>query len=152
VASDLPGTADMERKSPTTEDTESTVRGHGLIHGRTTNTILAAAYTVHTRLGPGLLESAYKACLIHELNVTGLRCDSEKVLPVHYEGVRVELGYRVDLIVDDAVIIEVKAVEVLLPVHEAQLLSYLRLSGKRVGLLINFNVAPLKDGIRRRVL
>jgi GxxExxY protein len=125
--------------------------GHGLIHGKTTTAILAAAYKVHSRLGPGLLESAYKACLIHELIATGLSVESEKPLPVTYEGVHVGLGYRVDLIVDDVVVVEVKAVETLLPVHEAQLLSYLRLSGKRVGLLINFNVAHLKEGIRRRI-
>lgn len=126
--------------------------GHGLIHGRTTNTVLAAAYKIHSRLGPGLLESAYKACLIHYLRAAGLRCEPEKLLPVVYDDVRVEFGYRIDLLVDDAVIVEAKAVEQLLPVHDAQLLSYLRLSGKRVGLLINFNVAHLKEGIRRRVV
>lgn len=123
-----------------------------LVHGRITNQILAGAYKVHSRLGPGLLESAYKACLLHELTSMGMRCDVEKILPVHYDGVRVELGYRLDLLVEDAVVVEIKAVETLLPVHEAQLLSYLRLSGKRVGLLINFNVASLRQGIRRRVM
>ena len=125
---------------------------HGLVHGTKTNLILSAAYKVHARLGPGLLESAYKACLAHELGVFGLHVETEKLLPVRYDGVRVDLGYRLDLLVDDAVIVEVKAVEVILAVHEAQLLSYLRLSGKRVGLLINFNVARLRQGIRRRIL
>jgi GxxExxY protein len=114
--------------------------------------ILAAACRVHARLGPGLLESAYKACLAHELKAAGLAIESEKQLPVIYEGVRVDVGYRLDLIVESVVIVEVKAVERLLPVHEAQLLSYLRLSGTRVGLLINFNVAHLRHGIRRRIL
>ena len=123
-----------------------------LVHARTTSDILAAAYKVHTRLGPGLLESAYKACLIRELTVAGIKFEAEKLLPVHYDGIRVELGYRIDLIVDDAVIVEIKAIEGILPVHEAQLLSYLRLSGKRVGLLINFNVRSLRQGIRRRIL
>lgn len=103
-------------------------------------------------MGPGLLESAYKACLIREFTVAGIKFEAEKLLPVHYDGIRVELGYRIDLIVDDAVIVEIKAVEGILPVHEAQLLSYLRLSGKRVGLLINFNVRSLRQGIRRRIL
>ena len=125
---------------------------HGLIHGKTTNLILSAAFKVHTRLGPGLLESAYKACLVHELWTTGLRVETEKLPSVEYDGVRVDLGYRLDKLVDDAVIVEVKAVETVLPVHEAQLLSYSRLSGKRVGLLINFNVAQLRQGIRRRIL
>ena len=89
---------------------------------------------------------------MHELWTAGLRVETEKLLPVEYDGVRVDLGYRLDKLVDDAVIVEVKAVETVLPVHEAQLLSYSRLSGKRVGLLINFNVAQLRQGIRRRIL
>lgn len=126
--------------------------GHGLVHGHVSKAILACACKVHTRLGPGLLESAYKACLAHELTAAGHAVDSEKQLPVIYEGVRIDVGYRLDLIVDAVVIVEVKAVERLLPVHEAQLLSYLRLSGTRVGLLINFNVAQLRHGIRRRIV
>ena len=123
-----------------------------LVHGKTTNAILAAAYKIHSRLGPGLLESTYKACLSHELTVAGIAHESEKALPARYDGVQIDVGYRVDLIVEDLVIVEIKAVEAILPVHESQLLSYLRLSGKRVGLLINFNVAHLRDGIRRRIL
>lgn len=123
----------------------------GLIHGDVTNHILAAAYSVHTHLGPGLLESSYKACLVHELSGAGLACEVEKLLPVKYRGIHVDLGYRLDLLVENAVVVEIKAVQSILPVHEAQLPSYLRLSGKRVGLLINFNVARLRQGIRRRI-
>ena len=123
-----------------------------LVHGKTTNSILAAAYKIHSSLGPGLLESTYKACLSHELTVAGIAHEAEKKLPARYDGVLIDVGHRVDLIVEDVVIVEIKAVEALLPVHESQLLSYLRLSGKRVGLLINFNVAHLRDGIRRRIL
>lgn len=126
--------------------------GHGLVHGQTTSAIIAAACRVHSRLGPGLLESAYKACLLHELLAAGHNVETEKLLPVHYDGTRVELGYRIDMLVDDVVIVEIKSVETILPVHEAQLISYLRLSGKRVGLLVNFNVAHLRQGVRRRIV
>jgi GxxExxY protein len=125
--------------------------GIHLIHGQITDAILGAAYRVHSRLGPGLLERPYKVCLCHELERQAVPFAAEKLLPVEYDGLRVDLGYRIDLIVADAVIVEVKAVESILPIHEAQLLSYLRLSGKRVGLLINFNVEHLKQGIRRRI-
>ena len=113
--------------------------------------IVNAALNVHSALGPGLLESAYEACLAHELRARGLRVRTQLPLPIVYQGVRIEVGYRVDLLVDDAVIVEVKAAVKLLPVHEAQILSYLRLSGHRVGLLINFHVPRLRDGIRRMV-
>lgn len=103
-------------------------------------------------LGPGLLESAYEECLCHELGTCGLACRRQVPLPVAYKEVRLECGYRLDVVVEDAVVVELKAVETILPVHEAQLLTYLRLSGLRVGLLINFNVPVLKDGIVRRVL
>ena len=126
-------------------------RRSDLVHGDLTSAILSAAYRVHSKLGPGLLERTYRVCLCHELKQRGVRFESEKALPVEYDGLVVDLGYRVDLLVEDAVIVEIKAVEALLPVHEAQLLSYLRLSRKRVGLLINFNVAHLRDGIRRKV-
>jgi GxxExxY protein len=112
---------------------------------------LAAAYRVHSRLGPGLLERPYKVCVCHELARLGISFETEKVLPVNYDGVIVELGYRIDLLVEDEVIVEIKAVERILPVHEAQLLSYLRLSRKRVGLLINFNVARLQQRIHRKI-
>ena len=113
--------------------------------------IVNAAMKVHTALGPGLLESAYEACLLHELRQLGMKAEAQVSLPVAYDGVKIDVGYRIDLLVEDAVIVELKAVETLLPIHEAQLLSYLKLSGKRVGLLINFNVPHLKDGIRRMV-
>jgi GxxExxY protein len=113
--------------------------------------VLSAAYKIHSRLGPGLLEKPYKACMCYELTRLGLSYEEEKAFPVIYEDVTIPLGYRVDLLVENEVIVEIKAVESILPVHEAQLLSYLKLGNKRVGLLINFNVTRLKDGIRRRV-
>lgn len=102
-------------------------------------------------MGPGLLESAYEACLLFELHKAGLRAEAQVPLPVVYEQVRIDLGYRLDLLVENAVIVELKSVDAINPVHEAQLLSYLKLSGKHVGLIINFNVVRLKDGIRRIV-
>lgn len=116
-----------------------------------TGAIITAAIKVHSALGPGLLESTYEACLLHELTKAGLHAESQVGLPVVYDGVKLDLGYRIDLIVDDQVIVEVKSVETINDVHKAQLLSYLRLSGKHVGLLINFNVAHLKNGIKRLV-
>ena len=113
--------------------------------------IIGAAMKVHSALGPGLLESAYEACLVYELRKRGLKVESQLPLPVLYEGVKVEAGYKIDLLVEDAVIVELKTVERVLPVHQAQLLSYLKLSGKRAGLLINFNVPHLRDGIKRIV-
>ncbi len=106
---------------------------------------------VHSVLGPGLLESAYLACLAHELRTRGLQVATQVGLPVFYEGEKIELGYRIDLVVENLVIVELKCVEAIHPVHQAQLLSYMRLSGKQVGLLINFFVARLKDGIKRMV-
>jgi GxxExxY protein len=113
--------------------------------------IITAAMRVHTELGPGLLESTYTACLQHELSKSGYRAESQVALPVIYDGVKLDLGYRIDLLVEDMVIVELKSVEAIAPVHQAQLLSYLKLSGKSLGLLINFNVAHLRDGIRRFV-
>ncbi len=98
-----------------------------------------------------MLESTYTTCLAHELDLAGIRFEREKALPVQYRGVALDCGYRIDLLVADEVVVEVKAIEALLPVHEAQVLSYLKMSGCRVGLLINFNVRMLKDGIRRFV-
>ena len=106
---------------------------------------------VHSALGPGLLESAYEGCLSHELRRRGLQVGNQLVQPVVYQGEHIELGYRIDLLVSGLVIVEVKAVAKLLPIHDAQLLSYLKLSGHKVGLLINFNVLHLRDGIRRFV-
>lgn len=114
--------------------------------------VIDAAMKVHTALGPGLLESAYEGCLLHELRKRGLRAAKQVELPVVYDGVQIDVGYRIDLLVEDLVIVELKAVEALAPIHEAQLITYLKLSGKKVGLLINFNVLHLKDGIKRRVM
>jgi GxxExxY protein len=116
-----------------------------------TETVIGAAISVHKELGPGLLESAYEACLAYELAQRGLSVERQKPLPVTYRGVKLECGYRIDLLVDRTVIVEVKTVEELAPIHEAQLLSYLKLSGCKVGLLINFNVKRLTDGLRRLV-
>jgi len=119
---------------------------------RITESIIGAAITVHRELGPGLLESAYEACLAYELAKSGLAVERQKALPVKYKGVTVDCGYRLDLYAEDKVILELKAVEKLEPIHEAQVLSYLKLSGSKVGLLINFNVKVLKSGVRRFVL
>ncbi len=116
-----------------------------------TGQIISAAMRVHTVLGPGLLESAYHAYLVHELLKRGHRVAGQVGLPVVYDGEKIDLGYRIDLIVDDTVIVEIKCVEAINPVHHAQLLSYMRLSGRHVGLLINFHVTHLRDGIRRMV-
>ena len=111
--------------------------------------IINAAMKVHSALGPGLLESAYEACLIYELRKGGFNVKSQVPLPVLYDGVKIDAGYRIDLLVEDIVIVELKTVERIMPVHQAQLLSYLKLSGKRAGLLINFHVPHLRDGIKR---
>ena len=113
--------------------------------------VVDAAMAVHSALGPALLEGAYDACLAHELRSRGLHVLVQHPLPVAYRGVRIELAYRADLIVDDVVIVELKALAKLLPIHEAQLLSYLKLSGYRLGLLINFHALHLRDGIKRLV-
>lgn len=117
-----------------------------------TEPIIGAAIEVHRQLGAGLLESTYEECLCHELHLRGIRFMRQLELPVSYKGLKLACGYRIDLLVEDTVVVELKAVEQLLPVHEAQLLTYLHLANKPVGLLINFNVPLLKDGIRRRVL
>lgn len=119
---------------------------------RTTESIIGAAIDVHRALGPGLLESAYVECLCRELSVRGVPFERERGLPLEYKGVRLECGYRLDLLVAQSVVVEVKAVELLAPIHEAQLLTYLRLGGWHLGLLINFNVELLKHGIRRKIL
>ena len=113
--------------------------------------ILDAAIAVHTALGPGLLESAYQACLAYELSSRGLNIQVQVPLPIKYRGVCIDAAYRIDILVENLVVIEIKAVERLMPIHEAQLLSYLKLSDKRLGLLINFHVLSLKDGYKRIV-
>ncbi len=117
-----------------------------------TGTIIDSAMKVHSTFGPGLLESAYKACLIYELRKRGVRVDVEVGLPLIYDGVKLkDVGYRLDLLVEYKVVIELKAVEVMAPIFEAKLLHYLKLSGNKVGLLINFKVLHLRDGIQRMV-
>ncbi|NLG26374.1 MAG: GxxExxY protein [Chloroflexi bacterium] len=113
--------------------------------------IVDAAYHVHRALGPGLLESVYETCLAHELSKRGIDVQRQVVLPIVYDGVTLESGLRLDMVVGGCVVVELKAVEVLLPVHKAQVLAYLRLSGHRLGILLNFNVALIKEGIRRIV-
>jgi len=116
-----------------------------------TESIIGAAIDVHRELGPGLLESSYEVCLAHELAKKGLHFERQKELPITYQEVRIDCGYRIDLLVESEVIVELKAIDKLQPIHQAQLLTYLKLSGCKVGLLINFNVRILKDGIKRLV-
>lgn len=117
-----------------------------------TGLIVSGAMKVHSILGPGLLESAYEACLVHELRKQGLTVETQVLLPVVYDNVHIDLGYRIDLLVEDQVVVELKAVQALNKLHEAQLMSYLKLSEKEVGLLINFHVTRLKDGLKRLVI
>ena len=119
------------------------------LQNRYSGQVVNAAMKVHTILGPGLLESAYEACLIQELKDRGLTVQSQVDLPVTYGNTQIDVGYRIDLLVENAVIVELKAVETIRNIHKAQILSYLKLSRLRVGLLINFNTVSLKDGIQR---
>jgi GxxExxY protein len=123
-----------------------------LLHEGLTGSILNCAYKVHSALGPGLLESAYEECLHYELNKAGLEVIKQKPMPLVYEEKKLDLGYRIDLFIESKVIIEIKSVDALNPVHFAQLMTYLKLSGCRIGFLINFNVQSLKDGIKRVIL
>lgn len=118
---------------------------------RLATALVDAVFVVHRALGPGLLESAYQACLIHELRRRGLSVDSEVMLPIHYADLVIDAGYRVDMLLERAIIIENKAVQAIAPIHVAQLLSYLKLSDRQLGFLINWNVARIKDGIKRVV-
>jgi GxxExxY protein len=111
--------------------------------------IIDAAYQVHTTLGPGLLESVYEVCLVHELRLKNIQVKSQLTLPVIYKGIEVDSGFRLDLLVEDCVIVEIKSSDSITPVHCAQLLTYLKLTNKRLGLLMNFNVVHLRDGIKR---
>ena len=117
-----------------------------------TEQILKYAFKVHTELGPGLLESSYKECLFYVLNKNGIYTEKEKALPLIYEEIKMEIGYRVDLMVKHKVIVEIKTVEAFAEVHTAQVLTYLKLSGCKVGLLLNFHTAHLKNGIKRLIL
>lgn len=116
-----------------------------------TRRIIGAAIEVHKAIGPGLLESAYESCLAYELRQMGFKVEEQKSLPIVYKNVKLDCGYRMDLVVEDRVIVEIKAIDQLAPIHDAQLLSYLRMSGMKVGLLLNFHVRILRDGIRRIV-
>ena len=115
------------------------------------NRIIGACIEVHRALGPGLLESAYEACLCRELTLAAIGYDRQRPLPVEYKGVALDCGYRLDIVTEDLVVIEIKAVDSLLPVHEAQLLTYLKLTGISLGLLVNFNVPRLREGVKRMV-
>ena len=117
-----------------------------------TGIILKKAYEVHTALGPGLLESTYEECLCYELSRYGLQVERHKTLPIEYKGIKIDNGYRLDIVVENKVVIELKSVETLLPIHSAQLLTYLKLSNIKYGLLINFNVKSLKEGIKRYIM
>lgn len=117
-----------------------------------TDAIIGAAMEVHRMLGPGLLESTYEMCLCRELSMRGIPFERQVPIPVEYKGVKLDCGYRADLVVDGTILVEIKAIDSLLAIHEAQLLSYLKLGGWKVGLLINFNVELLKHGLHRRVL
>jgi GxxExxY protein len=124
-----------------------------LLHEELTERVIGAAIEVHRALGPGLLESAYEECLCHELQLRGISFQRQVPLPVSYKGVRLDCGYRIDLIVENILVLELKCIEHVLPIHEAQLLTYLKLTGKRVGLILNFNVSILtRGGIIRKVL
>jgi GxxExxY protein len=123
-----------------------------LLYKDLTGKIVDSAITVHKLLGPGLLESAYEECLYYELNATGLIVLKQVPMPLVYKEKKLDIGYRIDLMVDEKVIIEVKSVDTLIPVHMAQLMTYMKLSGCRVGLLINFNIPFLKDGIKRLII
>ena len=117
-----------------------------------TDAIIGAAMEVHRTLGPGLLESTYEMCLCRELSIRGIPFERQIPIPVEYKGVKLDCGYRADIVVDETILIEIKAVDSVLSIHDAQLLSYLKLGGWKIGLLINFNVELLKHGLRRRVL
>jgi GxxExxY protein len=114
--------------------------------------VVDSAFKVHSTLGPGLLESVYEICLAHELSKRGLKFQTQAMFPIVYDGARLDAGLRMDLLVEDQLIVEIKAVEAILPVFEAQLLTYLKLTNMRLGLLINFNVPQIKDGIKRIIL
>jgi GxxExxY protein len=137
---------------PTIGEEEKQLGRHHLIEAEVTEEVIGAAIDVHRELGPGLLESAYQICMCRELALRGIPYKSQVDLPIHYKGVQLDCGYRIDLIVRDRIIVELKSVERFSPIHESQLLTYLRLSKMRVGLLLNFNVPVLRKGVLRRVL
>jgi GxxExxY protein len=148
MASPVPTAADRQDSTAETAEKRGGRRGD---ENRLGELVLGCALTVHKALGPGLLESAYEVCLAHELDKAGLRYKRQIVLPVFYDDQQIDAGYRLDLLVEDLVVIEIKAVETISEIHQAQLLSYLKLGGYRLGYLLNFNVTRLKDGICRLV-
>ncbi len=124
--------------------------GHGeILYQELSGRLLDCAFSVHRALGPGLLESAYEACLAHELCKHQIKFERQKELPIIYDGIKIDGGFRADFVIEDSIIVELKAVEQLIPIHHAQLMTYLKLTGMRLGLLINFNVKLLKDGLKR---
>ena len=136
-----------------TDVQRSTHEAHGRIEfDPLSNRVIGCAGEVHSALGPGLLESAYQQCLAHEFTTAGIPFELERPLPVAYKGIHLDCGYRLDFVIDQRLVLELKSVDALLPIHEAQLLTYLKLSGIHVGLLINFNTPHLRDGIKRMVL
>lgn len=138
----------MEDKTQRHRDTEKFM----FYNEELTERIIASAIEVHRHLGPGLLESAYEECFCHELHLGGILFERQKPLPLEYKGIKLDCGYRMDIVVDKKVVLELKCVDKITPVHEAQLLTYLRLSNIKVGLIVNFYTAVLKDGIKRLVL
>ena len=140
----------MNELLSTAEDAEDAEKVNDL--NEVTDAIIGAAIEVHRALGPGLLESTYEMCLCRELNIRGLSFERQVPIPVQYKGVKLDYGYRADLVVENAILVERKAIDSLSSIHDAQMLSYLKLSGHKIGLLMNFNVELLKHGIRRRVL
>jgi GxxExxY protein len=120
-----------------------------MIENEVGDTLLGAAMKVHSALGPGLLESAYETCLVHELGKRGLNVKRQVALPLIFDGIKLDAGYRLDLLLNDRIIVELKSVDKFLPIHMAQLLSYLKLSGLKLGYLLNFNVVHMRDGIKR---
>ena len=140
----------MSKLNLTTEVTENAEKRKDV--NELTELLIGCAIEVHRTLGPGLLESAYEVCLCRELSLRGIHFERQVAIPVEYKGVKLDCGYRADLIVTDMILVEIKAVDQLAPIHNAQLLSYLKLTGLKVGLLINFNERMLTHGIRRKVL
>jgi GxxExxY protein len=130
-------------------DTTEREGGFNTPDNRLTHQIIGATIDVHRELRPGLLESTYEECLAHELTLRGIPFERQKPVPVRYKGLELECGYRLDILVDNHIILELKAVETILPVHQAQLLTYLKLTGCKIGILLNFNVAIMREGIKR---
>lgn len=134
----------------TTENTENT-EGNSRLN-TLSERIIGCAIEVHRHLGPGLLESAYEACFVHELELAKIPVTKQQIIPLIYKGMQLDYGYRLDVVVDDTIICELKAIDRIEPIHQAQLLSYLKLTNKRLGLIINFNVKVLRNGIKRVIL